>query len=351
MTIYFKGAENSNNILQSLVMAPYADVNANMVSDRDATVGEGAVNAAGSAYVSRRYDIEEYGPTEVLDGSYPDLDPGGVKPAPNSAKILSANIKGYVDNPPQEEFFDLNNPAAIFAPGASIESLNVGCAYEGFIFKDTGETWYQPTPPPPTMYPFFKAYNFGIPLECPDDKFAYLMGGLNASVTDEFVPGKGLKVIVHPGKIIASSFDSFAKVFGTTSYQPVVSGIQIMRMRYEENPQTGLRTEPIIGWINEGEDGVPTLDVDVDLYVDAPRLEEGIPLIGKDNLQSYPISFTLSGPVTFLDDGRMMVEQFNTNSQTIDLVITTTAGQYVAITPLILPEGGTRIQYISDSIK
>lgn len=60
-----------------------------------------------------------------------------------------------------------------------------------------------------------------------------------------------------------------------------------------------------------------------ELTLDAPNLQ--VPLEGllQHNLYAYPFTLELAGPITFFDDGRMQIEQRNTNVPDIDVLVTT----------------------------
>jgi hypothetical protein len=89
----------------------------------------------------------------------------------------------------------------------------------------------------------------------------------------------------------------------------------LMRMRYEGEQ----RNELISGYLLTNAEGALTFETELDLYMDAPYLRPEIPLTELDhNMRSFPINnLKLSGPVTFLDDGRMQIVQRNT--ATVDL--------------------------------
>ena len=66
-------------------------------------------------------------------------------------------------------------------------------------------------------------------------------------------------------------------------------------------------------------------------------------------MRSYPISMELQGQVQFLDDGRMAVEQWNTNS--VDISILLGGGGRAGYGALFIPEYGSRLNFISEPIK
>src|SRR5690606_24996557 len=73
----------------------------------------------------------------------------------------------------------------------------------------------------------------------------------------------------------------------------------------------------IEGRIVTGEDGGPRFQVDADLLLDAPNLHLPIEGLLAHNLFSYPFTLKLDGAITFFNDGRMQIEQRNTNTPLI----------------------------------
>ena len=317
---YFRGGKETTNVLQSLSNLPVADVNANLIHDANINVDEPFPpglfgDPLGLLY---SYRVEEPGPSSQPDPyADPALDPNGVLPPPNSAKVLSTNVRGL---PPGE------NPV--------VNGGNVGCGYSQFVPYD------------PSM-PFF---TYGIPLECPQDKFTYIIGALNAEVTNDYDPEKGLKVIIWPSRIAATGIYVRARFQNVPNVISSNSGPQYLRMRYAKD-QAGNRTQPIIGWIkNEG--GSPKLGASVDLYVDAPAMKDGLIFnTPTHNLVSYPISMDLSGDIRFLADGRMVIEQYNMNNVDLNVRIQVPDGSWAGFLDLRIPSHGSRLQYVSETIK
>jgi hypothetical protein len=326
MAQYFTGAGTpSTSILQSLNALPSADTNGNFYHDRDTDE-----NFVGFIY---DYDTEEPGPTTIPDPySDPILDPEGVKPAPNSSKVIIRQREdSYTSDP---------------ATAKLVSSINIGCGYT--TDPDTG---------------FF---DFSEPSKhiCPDKKFTYLHNALFAEVTDVADNEKGIKVLIWPSLIMATSLElqslqSFAASVPGVEDQFAselrgMSGPQLLRMRYADNDDDGTRDELITGWIKYSEtEEQLMLTATVDLYLDAPDIVgySGFGSAnGTSNLNSYPISMNLTGPVDFLDDGRMVVEQYNLNGISLPTYVLNN-GRPVAIQDLVLPERGTLLQYISTPIK
>ncbi|MEQ8260986.1 MAG: Ig-like domain-containing protein [Alcanivorax sp.] len=320
MIQYFRGAQASNGILQGLSAAPVTDVNGNLFHEMDTDE-----NYSGGQY---SYNVQERGPTNEPDPySDPALDPNGVRPTANSSKVLIQQT-------------DQSYPLLV-------SSVSVGCGHR----------------PSPSL----GMIDFSNPdkHECPRHKFTYFHSALFAEVTDHFDSDKGLKVLIWPSTILATSFNinplnSFAA--GTPGFEDQFaqdavgnSGPQVLRMRYTDSDNDGRRDDPIEAWISYSEnDQTPILEADVDLYLDAPSVVDhgGFGANeGSTNLNSYPIVMNLSGPVTFLDDGRMMVKQQNVAPVTLPLTILVSGETYAARQRLVIPERGSLLQYISNSIK
>ena len=105
----------------------------------------------------------------------------------------------------------------------------------------------------------------------------------------------------------------------------------------------------------EGQDG-PRFLTELDLYLDAPKLAPVVRILGipselTHNLHSYPLNLQLAGDVTFLDDGRLQIEQISQNKLALGVELGGVplglpAGIYVAI-----PAGDTFLNYLSTPIK
>src|SRR5690606_7748962 len=172
------------------------------------------------------------------------MDPSGVMVPPNSAKILSRNTRG---KDMLEGGLDL-----------LLNGANIGCGIESWVSDD----------------PDFVG-TYGIYPPCPLEKFTYVLGALNAEITDTYVPGNGLMVRIWPTRLATTSFLTLAHLATFPSQLATASGPQLMRMRYEEGAD-GKRNQPITGWIRSGADGKPELVATVDLYLDAPWLASNI---------------------------------------------------------------------------
>lgn len=184
---------------------------------------------------------------------------------------------------------------------------------------------------------------------CPEDQFLYLSNALDAEVADYDPVAGGVRVLIQPQQILASSFTVYANTsFGNTT---APTGQQIFRLRYALNPATGKRDLPVTGVITF-QDGALRLSGSLDLYLDEPALAPsliGIPI--SHDLHSYPLSLSVSGPVYFLPDGRMLATLANDND--VDFTVTLTAASVLpggSIT-LRIPQGTMRLEGVSQPIK
>ncbi|MBL7251955.1 Ig-like domain-containing protein [Alloalcanivorax marinus] len=191
-----------------------------------------------------------------------------------------------------------------------------------------------------------------------------VVGGLNSEVLgpgvyddpstpeEERIPG--VRVALHPTLILASSVTVKADVLiegGIPIESP--TGTQVMRMRYtcaagDGDGACGDNDGLIPGWILETEDG-PEFRAKVDLYLDAPYLEA--PLGGEHNQHSYPLTMDLAGPLTFLPNGRMAIQQYNRNPIPVNVELSKLLLFLSASINLQIPEGAVKLQYLGVPIK
>jgi len=319
---YFKGGSKTNSVVQVLKAAPASDVNANFRHDRNPEVTPDQISdnlSYNPAYKIYRYDggFQEPGAENQPSDPYVQegLDPNGVQPPPNSAKTLSREGPNSV------------------AP-QTINGASFGCGYsdaipQGPLAMITGS------------------------LECPRQKFTYLNSALVAEVTEEFDTENGIKVLIWPAQIMSSSVPVFTQFGLFSQVVEAASGAQILRMRYEKD-ENGNRNQPITGWITQ-DNGNLVLTADVDLYMDGVDLATYFPINEPShNLFSKPIAMQLSGNVNFLSDGRMVIEQYNINNVDVDIKLYSGAsggGGLAGDIQLRIPAYGSRLQYISESIK
>ncbi|MEQ9508502.1 MAG: Ig-like domain-containing protein [Alloalcanivorax xenomutans] len=308
--MFFRGKPKSKNVTQILSTKPISDTNFNLFHERGNPYPPSGSGIRGQY----SYNQEESGATSQPNQQDPTWDPHGLEPGKNSVKILSR----------------LNSRAEQLLPTQSaggILGVAVGCNYVNIPSEAE---------------------------ECPDQKFSYLFGDLVTEITDYFDPQRGIKILIWPSMIYATSLDLTAALsFGPTITFPLpsLSGPQIMRMRYSPD-SSGNRNQPIEGWISETSAGDLIFKSTVDLYVDAPYIAElGFgSIVNGHNMRSYPISLSLSGKVSFLDDGRMSVEQRNIESVDITVFSHADNGR-TGFMDLFIPEGGNAINYISSPIK
>ena len=118
------------------------------------------------------------------------------------------------------------------------------------------------------------------------------------------------------------------------------TGMSVMRVR---EPAGG---GGVVGYIVD-KSGTPTLIVKLDLYMDAPDMS--IPLSSHD-LHSKPLSATLSGPVTFLPDGRISIAVQNTADLPVEVNISAPLGISGSV-KMRVPAGEMKLQLISPPLR
>ena len=195
----------------------------------------------------------------------------------------------------------------------------------------------------------------------------YLSGGLPVTISppeditidgatwDMTLTGDSqIPVQVHPGALYGTSItmDSEARVLNlfTIPIEDVSTGLSVMRLR-ETNG------EPITGYIVEAEgEEQPQFIAQLDLYMDAADMEiqVDIPIFDElvainHNIHSLPLTATVKGPITFLDDGRIKIEQANVDPINLTIEITSVAGNG-SIT-LSIPAGAMQLQVIGNPLK
>ncbi|HVL00677.1 MAG TPA: Ig-like domain-containing protein [Dongiaceae bacterium] len=150
-----------------------------------------------------------------------------------------------------------------------------------------------------------------------------------------------IPVRINPGVLYGTSIGLNASAIGI-SIGLVNTGINVLRLR-----ETG---GPITGYIVQ-EDGVaePQFVAQLNLYMDAPDMA----ILGgvvSHNLHSSPLSVVIKGPVSFLDDGRILIEPASVGA--INLTVNISA---VGIIPgninLRIPSGGMQLRLIGNPLK
>ncbi|MEP5230700.1 MAG: Ig-like domain-containing protein [Alloalcanivorax sp.] len=213
--------------------------------------------------------------------------------------------------------------------------------------------------------------------DLPEQCGIHVVGGLNSEVmgadaqpyddpsTPEVEAWPAVKVWLYPTMIQASSVTLKVKILGIAE-SDTPTETQFMRMRYncvawpedadnfcgKKNPDGSFvydsweRQGLIPGLIVQTPSG-PEFRADVRLYLDAPYMH--ILLDGSHNQHSYPLTMKLAGPVSFLPDGRMVIEQLNSNDIAVDVNLSV-----LFLNPKIylkIPVGGVKLQYLGEPIK
>jgi hypothetical protein len=161
---------------------------------------------------------------------------------------------------------------------------------------------------------------------CPENSFIYMTSAMDAAVSDDIVDGRAITKL-HPTTIYTSSLDVYVKldplltvgISLTGGLDAFPTGPMLLRMRFQKDAN-GDRNELINGYISTNDEGQLTFETELDVYVDAPYLAPNVLGSTLDhNLRSFPIdNLKLSGPITFLDDGRMQIEQRNVEIVTLE---------------------------------
>lgn len=365
---YFKGAPASENVLQMLRLSQIRDTNANLIIDDTPTVitpvmgpelGVKKALIGSTMRSSHMYvmpdgkegelndvvwgdDFSTEGLTDSMGYGIP-LDPNGVQPPVNSAKILSGHY-GLRHTP--DNIADLMPLSLLSGTSTQTFGANVGCGFsERFHHEAQGSQCMMSGSAGSGVLFGLKSCWYAEPVECPNEKFTYINGALFAEVTDEVDSLGRIIVNIYPGQMLSTSIRIYTRSHLGPQGEVVDSGYQLMRMRYDDG-------DLITGYIQQDGDSAK-MTVDVDLYVDSPGLvydftevKNIMPLMNH-NLYSYPISLSLEGDVRFLDDGRMIVRQTNTN----DALIEMRGNAPPTSIDLLIPEGGINLEYISSSIK
>jgi len=309
MTIYFKGEARVETVFNPLKTLPQRDVNANLVVDCFAQDGE---KTPGD------YGCDEPFPLQLDQAD----ENGNFPPSANAAKLVIR--EGQLAT---SVFLNIDGYA------------RVGC--------------------PPLD-------ENGAPSQdnCSANKVIYQNMALNSEVigptTDPETGEPAVEVLLYPTMIVTTDLDVYLSP--PLGKQP--AGPQLLRMRYaKDDPACESecsRSQPIKGYIVQGEDGYPTFRTTTDLLLDAPNLQA---MLGTSkiqeadsdhNLYSYPIVLELEGRVTFFDDGRMRIRQVNSNAQPIDVSVITSLSTEPSVLvnlPLEIPVGGVYLNFVSRSIK
>ena len=357
MVVVFTGAEETSSVLEPLVALPSPDVNANLIRD-----------------------------------------PGELPPSTDTA--LPKNIARLSLDPDANP----DNDGTI-ATGAAVADGNVGCGFEEIGFKSfstvevNGTTYNKGTDTPPFPYGYFNNADnpgtqpiFGDRLTCTDqsDSLLAVTASLNAEVAgrvdasevesidpdapDLVKANGGVLALIHPGMVFLSGLNVYTRYTDAVvslnfEDTPNYTGPQVMRMRYNCDPQDSARPcdgpygGMIPGWIYEDESGQTVFAATIDAYIDGPRLspitinnnsEPGtadyqVPV--KTTLNSVETTINLTGKLEFLDNGRLSIEQTNVEAIKVPLGIDVQNGLLKSDMFLQIKAGETRINLVSPPIK
>lgn len=191
---------------------------------------------------------------------------------------------------------------------------------------------------------------------CPSKKFIYLTSALNAAVGSDIIGGR-MRVKLYPTTIYTSSVDVYVEMDPNLSLLAgdigaIPTGPMSMRMRYQKD-SNGERNELIDGFIFINDESQLTLETELDIYLDAPYLVPEIMGSRLDhNIRSFPIDkLKVSGPITFLDDGRMQIGQHNIDDVTLeDININGTVaaiGNINMTVSMRIPKNGLLLNHLS----
>ena len=270
------------------------------------------------------------------------VDPGDERDEPSNVDIGGPDLAIYFEgaDPVQTVFTPLRNlPIRDVNSNYVVDCPTPGdtACLEPFAHESNGNGGYKPSANAAALAVHNKTAtvlgaNAGASVGCNDDevcpeaKFIYQTYGLNTEVTgpavDEETGKQGVGVLLYPTMLATTSATVVLDGLGDQ-----VTGPQILRMRYtKDDPnceENCARSGLIPGIIVEGDDGRPVFKTTAELTLDAPNLQVPLEGVLQHNLYSYPFTLELAGPITFFDDGRMQIEQRNTNVPDIEVLVTT----------------------------
>lgn len=260
-----------------------------------------------------------------------------------------------------------------YEPSANSTKLAVIGGEAETSILDPGDTfwdeWFETGPP---SVPSPARVGCETDQNCPQKKFIYQTYALNTEVkgpgTYDPTPGKpdsgdeveGILVDLYPTMLTTSSISVFTNILDLGLQEESITNTQILRMRYakdEPGCSGNCRNSLIPGVIAEGDSGQPVFITRAELVIDAPDME--IPLGGTHDLYGRPFTLELKGDITFFDDGRMQVEQWNSNvvGEKDELLVTADAlgvdgsGLATIRLPLKIPQRGVYLNFISNPVK
>lgn len=316
LVIYFEGVEPKETVFTPLRNLPIRDTNSNFLIDCNTSFNDSD---------NRQFENVQEGCLEPFN--HEGSDEKGWAPSANATKLRVRNN---------------------LARGEGLAGKDVG-AWVGCVGKEE---------------------------PCPREKFIYQTYGLNTEVKGKGsydpTPGQpdngdtvqGVQVDLYPTMLTTTSVSVFAEV-SLLGFIPLkeetVTNTQVLRMRYaKDDPSCTSKCERnslIPGVITSGEDGQPVFMTRAELLIDAPDMV--IPLGGNHDLYGRPFTLNLKGDITFFDDGRMQIEQFNSNlvGDEDELMVTADTagvdnnGLVTLKLPLEIPEKGVYLNFISNPIK
>ena len=182
---------------------------------------------------------------------------------------------------------------------------------------------------------------------CQRQQSIYVSGSLPTDVGTYDPINKHIPVYMYPQALMTTTVTMYAKTILGWLENP--TGPQVMRMRanYDENGQS----QPTVGYITWDEalqQAIITTTMNV--YLDAPGLAPKILGIELDtNMHSLPLTIELSGPVKFIEDGRMEIQLSNLETVDIDVVIESFLGDSDVF--LKIPKNALSINLVSKMTK
>jgi hypothetical protein len=259
--------------------------------------------------------------------------------------------------------------------------------------------------------------NVGCPIpeseeeECPENKFAYVNGGLNVEIHGYLTPDEaeqrfdkgelrkplppevqdhgGILFYAYPTMVQASQLIAHAETqvesgLGGVTADPADTGPMLMRVRHQCDARATSAAPPedernadalpqcedgnqglVEAWIVNNEDDStvdgPEVIASLDAYLDAPELEPvvNLNLVGVDlpvvtaehNARSLGLGSYLQGAVTFQDDGRIQIAGINQADVTTTLNLTFPGVDELPAgsVDLQIPEGGLYLSFLSQA--
>ncbi|MDX1757813.1 MAG: Ig-like domain-containing protein, partial [Marinobacter sp.] len=166
-----------------------------------------------------------------------------------------------------------------------------------------------------------------VPGWCPENQYLYLTAGLDTVIHGTPNAEDELAVDILPTILATSGVDlwvqidtSFIDAFpdlildvDLSEHERITTGPMFMRIRYDEDGEG--KAIPPKGKLYNDDSGQLMFTTTLDVYLDAPYLDPSLgPANLSHNLRGYPLNdLVITGPVTFLDDGRMQIALSNEN--------------------------------------